>query len=211
MHAYWPWWLGGAALATIGLVHLKLLGRTLGVSSSWRRIADWRLEQEREREEATFAADPSQFDAALLAATAAEFGSEAVDAATSAPPPPATPAPSPAMPPSAILRRPWTVDLVFLLAVGVGGLLVAWLGGAPLQIHWTLGPEFERLFGGGAAGWAVLVGGGLLVGVGTRMAGGCTSGHGLTGTARLEPPSIVATAAFFGSGVLLSLLLEALS
>jgi uncharacterized protein len=210
MHAYWPWWLGGAALATIGFLHLKLLGRTLGVSSCWRRVADWRLEQEREREEAPFAADPSEFDAALLAATAAEFGSEAVEPAASATPE-ATLATAPATPRSAAVLRPWTVDLVFLLAVGIGGALVAWLGGAPPQIHWTLGPEFERLLGGGAAGWAVLVGGGVLVGFGTRMAGGCTSGHGLTGTARLEPSSIVATAAFFGSGVLLSLLLEALS
>jgi uncharacterized membrane protein YedE/YeeE len=204
LHAYWPWWLGGAALATIGLLHFKLLGRTLGVSSCWRRVADWRLERAREREEAPFAADPSQLDAALIAATEAEFGSQVDEPAMT--PPPAL------APPTARALRPWTVDLVFLLAVGVGGFLVAWLAGsAPLSLHWTLGPEFERLFGSGVGGWVALVGGGILVGFGTRMAGGCTSGHGLTGTARFELPSIAATAAFFGSGVLLSFVLEALS
>jgi uncharacterized membrane protein YedE/YeeE len=44
--------------------------------------------------------------------------------------------------------------------------------------------------------WAVVIGGGLLVGVGTRLAGGCTSGHGICGFARLSPRSIAATAIF---------------
>jgi uncharacterized membrane protein YedE/YeeE len=44
---------------------------------------------------------------------------------------------------------------------------------------------------------AILVGG-LLVGFGTRMGSGCTSGHGLCGLARLSSRSVVATAVFFG-------------
>jgi uncharacterized protein len=44
--------------------------------------------------------------------------------------------------------------------------------------------------------WAVIVGAGLLVGVGTRLAGGCTSGHGICGMARFSPRSIVATCVF---------------
>jgi uncharacterized membrane protein YedE/YeeE len=43
---------------------------------------------------------------------------------------------------------------------------------------------------------------GLLVGVGTRLSNGCTSGHGLCGTSRLSRRSLVATAVFFGLGVL---------
>lgn len=42
---------------------------------------------------------------------------------------------------------------------------------------------------------------GLLVGFGTRMAGGCTSGHGVCGNARLEKSSIVATLTFIAMGV----------
>ncbi len=44
--------------------------------------------------------------------------------------------------------------------------------------------------------WPVLVVGGLLVGFGTRMGNGCTSGHGVCGLARLSPRSIVATLTF---------------
>ena len=42
---------------------------------------------------------------------------------------------------------------------------------------------------------------GLLVGVGTRYAGGCTSGHGVCGLSRLSPRSLMATLAFMGAGV----------
>ena len=47
----------------------------------------------------------------------------------------------------------------------------------------------------------VLVVGGLLVGIGTRYGGGCTSGHGVCGLSRLSPRSLVATLAFMGSGM----------
>jgi uncharacterized membrane protein YedE/YeeE len=43
---------------------------------------------------------------------------------------------------------------------------------------------------------ALIAVGGLLVGFGTRLGGGCTSGHGVCGIARLSPRSIVATAIF---------------
>jgi uncharacterized membrane protein YedE/YeeE len=49
---------------------------------------------------------------------------------------------------------------------------------------------------------AVLVAGGLLVGVGTRLGAGCTSGHGVCGLARLSPRSLAATLAFMASGFL---------
>jgi uncharacterized membrane protein YedE/YeeE len=42
---------------------------------------------------------------------------------------------------------------------------------------------------------------GLLVGFGTRLGSGCTSGHGVCGVARLSPRSIVATAIFMGMGI----------
>ncbi len=44
--------------------------------------------------------------------------------------------------------------------------------------------------------WAVVIAGGLFVGFGTRLAAGCTSGHGVCGIARLSPRSLVATAVF---------------
>lgn len=50
------------------------------------------------------------------------------------------------------------------------------------------------------ADWGALVGAGLLVGLGTRYASGCTSGHGVCGLSRLSPRSAVATLAFMGAG-----------
>ncbi len=50
-----------------------------------------------------------------------------------------------------------------------------------------------------AAGWMVVVAG-LLVGIGTRYASGCTSGHGVCGLSRLSPRSLVATASFMSAG-----------
>jgi len=50
------------------------------------------------------------------------------------------------------------------------------------------------------AGYAALVGAGLLVGIGTRYGSGCTSGHGVCGISRLSPRSLVATAAFMAAG-----------
>lgn len=72
---------------------------------------------------------------------------------------------------------------------------VAGLVGMPALLvrHW---PTEAHVTGN----WAVLVAGGVLVGVGTRLANGCTSGHGVCGMARLSPRSIVATLIYVGAG-----------
>ena len=48
--------------------------------------------------------------------------------------------------------------------------------------------------------WLLLVVGGIFVGLGTRLANGCTSGHGVCGIARLSPRGIVATLIYIGAG-----------
>lgn len=50
--------------------------------------------------------------------------------------------------------------------------------------------------------WIPLLIAGLLVGIGTRLGSGCTSGHGVCGLARMSPRSVVATLAFMSSGFL---------
>ena len=50
-----------------------------------------------------------------------------------------------------------------------------------------------------ATEWTVLAAG-LLVGIGTRYASGCTSGHGVCGLSRMSPRSLVATLSFMGAG-----------
>ena len=50
--------------------------------------------------------------------------------------------------------------------------------------------------------WIVIVAAGLLVGFGARLGGGCTSGHGVCGIARLSKRSIAATMIFMGAAVI---------
>ena len=48
--------------------------------------------------------------------------------------------------------------------------------------------------------WGVLIAAGLLVGIGTRIANGCTSGHGVCGMSRLAPRGFIATVAYILAG-----------
>lgn len=57
---------------------------------------------------------------------------------------------------------------------------------------------------GSARGLIVLVVGGFFVGFGTRYAGGCTSGHAITGLSNLQLPSLVAVIGFFAGGLLMT-------
>ena len=70
----------------------------------------------------------------------------------------------------------------------------------------------QLLFASGApaieANPATVVAGGLLVGFGTRLANGCTSGHGVCGLARLSPRSFAATATFMAAGFATVLLIR---
>jgi uncharacterized membrane protein YedE/YeeE len=95
---------------------------------------------------------------------------------------------------------------LFLVGVTAGGALAAVTSGG-IELA-SLSTTFQRFFGDGAGAFAALLGGGFLVGVGTTLAGGCTSGHGLMGCARLQPGSLVATAAFFGTAVAVSFVLS---
>jgi uncharacterized protein len=91
----------------------------------------------------------------------------------------------------------------------VGGLLRPRAGDAGWRIAFLAGlllaPALWALFATPvapriAAGPALLVLAGLLVGWGTRYGSGCTSGHGVCGIARLSPRSLAATLAFMASG-----------
>ena len=53
-----------------------------------------------------------------------------------------------------------------------------------------------------SASWLVIIVAGLLVGFGSRLGGGCTSGHGVCGIARLSPRSIAATAIFMTTAII---------
>ena len=74
---------------------------------------------------------------------------------------------------------------LFLLGLPVGAFLVMLIAG-------DISPSF--------ASPLVLIVAGLLVGAGTRLGSGCTSGHGVCGMSRLSPRSLVATATFMIAG-----------
>ena len=58
-----------------------------------------------------------------------------------------------------------------------------------------------------AKGFIILLGGGMLVGFGARYAGGCTSGHAISGLSNLQLPSLIAVIGFFIGGLLMTHLL----
>jgi uncharacterized protein len=89
------------------------------------------------------------------------------------------------------MLRPQAGDLGWRVAF-VAGLLLAPLACA------MAGPVPTATID---AGFPVLVAAGLLVGIGTSYAGGCTSGHGVCGLSRLSPRSLVATLSFMAAGI----------
>ena len=76
-------------------------------------------------------------------------------------------------------------------AMFVAGLLLA-------PLAWSVASQLPAMQID--AGWGTLVAAGLLVGIGTRNAAGCTSGHGVCGLSRLSPRSLAATACFMAAG-----------
>ncbi len=99
---------------------------------------------------------------------------------------------------------------------GISGIVGGLLATKSAEVGWRvvfvagllLGAFIYMLATGGAipvkveASVPVLVAAGLLVGFGTRLGSGCTSGHGLCGMARLSKRSIVASVVFFGVAML---------
>jgi uncharacterized membrane protein YedE/YeeE len=100
--------------------------------------------------------------------------------------------------------RSWRTLLV--LGMVLGGATHALLAGWP-----DAGTSYSWLDAhlSGAGELAVLFGSGVLIGVGARTAGGCTSGHGLTGSALASPASIVSMTTIIASAVATTFVLEA--
>jgi uncharacterized membrane protein YedE/YeeE len=81
---------------------------------------------------------------------------------------------------------PRNLAIAFVLGLPLGALLIAQTVGA-------VNVSFP------ASIWPLIIGG-LLVGYGTRLGSGCTSGHGVCGLSRLSPRSMAATGMFMASG-----------
>lgn len=96
-----------------------------------------------------------------------------------------------------------------MLAIGMigGAFLAAWTGGE-LTNRW-LPPMWEDRFGGDSQllRGITAFSGGLLMAFGARLAGGCTSGHGISGTLQLSVGSWIAAMGFFLGGIATAFLL----
>jgi uncharacterized membrane protein YedE/YeeE len=111
-------------------------------------------------------------------------------------------------------------NLAFLGGIFIGGAIAArWIGIGDialspettaaltsLGIHDFAGLAPRELFNWGALatvrGAVCIIGGGFLVGFGTAYAGGCTSGHAISGLAAFDRASLVAVIGFFAGGLL---------
>lgn len=111
-------------------------------------------------------------------------------------------------------------NLLFVAGTGVGGFIASHWGGSHnieiseqtrlalmrLGIHDFSGLAPRELFTWSALftpkGFASVILGGFLVGFGTAYAGGCTSGHAISGLADLQLPSLIAVAGFFAGGLI---------
>lgn len=116
-----------------------------------------------------------------------------------------------------------TWNLIFLLGIVIGGFLAGyvWENPEPVAISsktvsdlQALGiTSFEGLVPADLFSWSnlgtfegimILAVGGLFVGFGTRYAGGCTSGHAITGISDLQIASVIATISFFAGGLIMT-------
>ena len=103
------------------------------------------------------------------------------------------------------------IDWEVMVVVGavVGAMLAAWQGNE-LQAHW-LPAMWAAKFGSDSLPQhllSVLIGG-IVMAFGARLAGGCTSGHGISGTMQLSISSWIAVICFFMGGIATAMLLYA--
>ena len=114
-------------------------------------------------------------------------------------------------------------NLFFVAGILIGGFIAAMFlaNPTPVQVHPALAAElksygiddYSKLLPSEIFSWEslvslrgfiVLVGGGFLVGFGTRYAGGCTSGHAIMGLSNLQLPSLIATISFMIGGFIMA-------
>ncbi|MGB1015966.1 MAG: YeeE/YedE family protein [Nannocystaceae bacterium] len=203
--SFWPWWLGGLALASVAVGFLLLLRRQFGISSGYTRLVEAVTNREDARASAQFSQLAAEdLESLLMAATAEASGRtvEEMQAQDDA----SDPAMLVAAPPA---PQPVPASAYVLMFVGIAiGASIAAVSHGTFELHTDMGTDYAALFGTGWISWMPLILGGMCVGAGTRMGGGCTTGHGLSGCSRLQAPSLVNTACFFGTGVAVSMLLD---
>lgn len=208
---YWPWWLGGFIIALVSVGYYHFLGVPCGVSGTFGKVVNWKSEAETIALEQRMRDNAAQLEQEMMAQAMAELDNlpEDVRAEVEAELKAQQATTAAAADNDARPKPPPQAHLVFLMSLAAGGFIAAVASGN-FALAWDMGATHMRFFGVGLSEWLALFAGGVLVGFGTHMAGGCTMGHGITGNASLQSGSFVATAAFFGTGVAFSFLLSLL-
>ena len=100
------------------------------------------------------------------------------------------------------------IDWEWMLVLGLlfGSLASALLSGQ-FQFVWVPAKWAAEAGGSGVVRWLVALFGGVCIGFGARWAGGCTSGHGISGTLQLAVSGWIAAAGFFVGGIATAMLL----
>lgn len=210
---YWEWWIGGLALGLFAVIFSLLTGKPLGVSGSWLSIARRKDDALLKASAEVLDGDQEQVKDDLMAMTMAEFGGDIMADAPSADSPQRREGEENAEGKSDVQLKqdytPWTVHVLFLVTMFFGSYLASLTTG---DFSWSidLSPLHTQIFENDGEAWIALLFGGMMVGFGTQMAGGCTSGHGLSGAAQLIPASLISTAVFFGSATALTLLMNSM-
>lgn len=197
--------VGGAALAAVVLSHWFLAGRLPAMSGRYSTLID-RL-RGKKRTDDDFDLSPEELLEAMKELTMEEFGQDAMDAMDAEGAPDASSGGAVAATATLTAPEAPSLGLIYMGGMVAGGFLSALMVGAVTPTMTLNGVRFHELFGSGMTSVIPLVVGGFFVGIGTRMAGGCTTGHGLCGMGALQLGSLVTTMSFFGVGIATALLL----
>lgn len=176
----WPWWLGGMMIAFIMFL-LLWFGKNFGISDNFRIMC---AADGADQSTDFFKFNWKDQEWNLLVALGAVFGGYLASHYFTSPE-------------GAVAHvSPATVESLRNLGLSYPNDQV------PLVPEWY---SWEAIFS--LRGILCIVGGGFLVGFGARYAGGCTSGHAISGLSALELPSLVSVIGFFLGGLVMTYLI----
>ena len=196
----WPWWFTGPIIGLFVGFYVWSQNRSFGMSGNFASLLDvltWRRH--------TVGAEQQSVEesAAMLEGLIEKHGGD-VDAAIEE-------MQQLQAGPASLSQVAHNNTRAFLIIGVVAGALLEGFIGRQGAFSLSMGAVFDETFGFGLAAQATLLAfGGILVGFGARLAGGCPSGHGLSGLSTLSPGSLIAVPSFMATGVVLTYILELL-
>jgi uncharacterized protein len=199
--SYWPWWLGALSFFSIAMAHYYFMGTVFGVSGSVKESIKFRPGQKNDSP-AKVLKDQDVLEEMMLLATMKEFGEEELKEFT------ADIEKEDKKNKIIFLRVPQTCHITFLIFIMAGGFLSRILQNETFSLHTDMGDFYTSIHGKDIEMIIILLIGGIMLGFGTTMAGGCTSGHGLNGCGRFQKGSLAATFIFFSIGISVTFLLK---